>query len=162
MNMLHTFQGSYEKMRSKDPVSDEATITDFKPSARIDADPSLGWYAVDPAFNGVEMIPYQADNTANINGTWQLWGMATGNGPAEFLAEISGTVGTAKISDDFTALAYDTLTVDSDVHIADISVSDGGGNNRIAKLRTDAVGYKYLKNVYTDISSAQNCFIRGY
>jgi hypothetical protein len=162
MTMLHTFQGAYEKMRKADPASDEATITDFKPSARESADVSLGWYPVDPASNGIEMIPYQADNTANTNGTWQLWGMATGNGPAEMLAEISGTVGTAKISDDFTALAYDTLTVASDVHISDISVSDAGGNNRVAKIRTDAIGYKYLKNVYTDISAANNCLIRGY
>jgi hypothetical protein len=163
MPPLHTLQASYEKMRKKaDPASDEATITDFKPSARVNADNSLGWYEVDPAFNGIEMIPYQADNTADINGTWQLWGMARQNGPAELLAEISGTVGTAKISDDFTALAYDTLTVDSDVHIADISVSDAGGNDRVAKIRTDAVGYQFLKNVYTDISAANNCLIRGY
>ena len=162
MPPLHTLQASYEKMRKSDPAADEATITDFKPSARENADTSLGWYEVDPAFNGIEMIPYQADNTADINSTWQLWGMASGNGPAELLAEISGTVGTAKISDDFTALAFDTLTVASDVHIADISVSDAGSNNRVSKIRTDAVGYKYLKNVYTDISSAQNCLIRGY
>lgn len=160
--MLHTFQSSYEIMRKSDPASDEATITDFKPSARTSADVSLGWFEIDPVWNGVEMIPYQADNTANTNGTWQLWAMSVHNGPAELLAEISGTVGTAKISDDFTALAYDTLTVDSDVHISDISVSDAAGANRVAKIRTDLVGYKYLKNVYTDISSAQNCLIRGY
>jgi len=160
---LHTFQGSYEPMRSQDvPATNESTITDFKPSARKDADSSLGWYRVDPVFNGIEMIPYQADNTDNINGTWELWGMACGNGPAELMAEISGTVGTAKISDDFTALAYDTLNVVTDTHISDISVSDGGGNNRVGKIRTDAVGYKWLKNVYTDITSIQNCFIRGY
>jgi len=160
--MLHTFQASYEKMRKSDVDSDEATISDFKPSAIKNADASLAWYQIDPAFNGVEIIPYQADNTANINGTFELWGAAVHNGPAELLAEISGTVGTAKISDDFTALAYDTLTISSDTHITTISVHDNGGNNRPSKIRFDADGYKLLKCVYTDISSAQNALIRGY
>ena len=76
MNVLHTHQSSYMKMRKEDVASDEATITDFKPSARINADASLAWFEVDPAWNGIEMLPYQADNTADINGTWQIWGMA--------------------------------------------------------------------------------------
>lgn len=161
-NVLHTHQGSYEKMRKSDPAADEATITDFKPSARTNADVSLGWYELDPAYNTVEMVPYQADNTAGINGTWQLWGMANFNGPAEFMAEISGTIGTAKISDDFTALAYDTLTIASQAHLETVAVLDGGANNRVGKISADMAGYKYAKNVYTDISSAQNCFIRGF
>ena len=162
MPMLHTFQGSYEIMRSSDPASDEATITDFKPSAREDADVSLQWYKLNPEANAVEIIPYQADNTANIDAAWELWGMAESNGPAEKLADISGTVGTAKISDDFTALAYDTLKVDVDTHIKTITVSDGGANTRVAKLSFDATGLRYLKNVYVDISSAQNAFIRSF
>jgi hypothetical protein len=162
MPYLHTFQGSYEKMRSMDITADEATISDFKPSARKNADASLGWYKLNPEANAVEMIPYQADNTANTNGTWELWAMCEGNGPAEKLADISGTVGTAKISDDFTALAYDTLTIDNDVHFNTVTVSDNGGNNRVAKITVDIAGYKYVKNLYVDISSIQNSLIRSY
>lgn len=162
MSFLHTFQGSYEKMRKSDPASDEATITNFKASARVSADPSLAWYEIDPLANALEIIPYQADNTANTNGTWEMWGMAASNGPAEKIADISGTVGTASISDDFTALAYDTLTVDTDTHITTVSVSDAAANNRPAKISLDTVGYRYIKNVYVDISSAQNALVRPY
>jgi hypothetical protein len=159
--MLHTYRGSYDVMRNNDPAADEATITDFKQSARENADFSLNWYEVNEEANAVEMLPYQADNTAGTNGTWEIWGMAR-NGPAEMIAEISGTTGTAKISDDFTAVAYDTLTISSDVHLTTVAVADEGGANRPSKITFDVVGYQYLKNIYTDISSAQNCFIRAY
>jgi hypothetical protein len=160
--MLYTTQASYEKMRKKDVGSNESTITDFRPSARTSADISNAWYALDVLANGAEIVPYQADNTAGKNGTWELWGMATGNGMAQHIAKISGTVGTAKISDDFTALAYDTLNVILDTHPTTVRISDGTGSNRPARIDLDTVGFKYLKIIYTDITADNNAFIRPF
>lgn len=160
---LHTYQGGYEKMRKSDVDSDESTITDFRPSAIItnNRDASEAWFPLNQESNGAEIIFYQADNTANTNGTIELWGAGL-NGPAELVAEISGTIGTAKISDDFTALAYDTLNIIFDGLPVNIVVSDGSGSNRISRITFDTMGLKFLKPKWTDISSAQNALIRVY
>ncbi len=166
---LHTFQGSYEKMRKVDVDSDESTITDFKPSAIVannetakTADGSEVWYSINPEGNGAEILWYQADGTANTNGTMQIWGAAIHNGPAELVMEVSGTVGTASILNDTTALAYDTLNITFDGLAVNIVVSDASGSNRPAKITFDTMGYKFLKPIWTDISSAQNALIRAY
>lgn len=161
---LRTYQGSYEKMRKSDVESDEATITDFRPSAIVanNADASETWFLLNQESNGAEIIFYQADNTDNINGTVQLWGVALANGPAELIAEISGTVGTAKISDDFTALAYDTLNIVFDGLPVNIVASDASGSNRVSRITFDTMGLKQLKPIWPDISSAQNALIRVY
>ncbi len=161
---LHTFQGSYEKIRKVDVEEDESTITDFKPNAVIanNADPSGSWYSVNQEGNGAEIIFYQADATANTNGTVELWGAAIHNGPAELIAEISGTVGTASILNDTTALAYDTLNIIFDGLPVNIIASDASGSNRVAKVTFDTMGLKFIKPIWTDISSAQNALIRVY
>lgn len=162
---LHTIQTSYEKMRSKGVDSDEATITDFKPSARIadDADTSTAWYPLNQESNGAEIIFYQEDGTANVNSTVQVWGRAVNNGPAELVAEISGTVGTASILNDTTALAWDTMTIVFDGLPVNIVASDASGSNRVSRITFDTMGLKYLKPIWTDISSeGNNALIRVY
>lgn len=161
---LHTFQGSYEKMRKSDVESDEATITDFKPSAIVanNADASESWYSLNPEGNGAEILWYQADATDNTNGTVQLWGAAVHNGPAELITEISGTVGTASILNDTTALAYDTLNIIFNGRPVNIKVSDASGSNRVSSITFDTMGLKFLKPIWPDISSAQNALIRVY
>lgn len=161
---LHTFQGSYEKMRKSDVDLDEATITDFRPSAIVadNADASESWYPLNPEGNGAQILWYQADATANTNGTMELWGAAVHNGPAELVAEISGTVGTASILNDTTGLAYDTLNITFDGLPVNIKVSDASGSNRPAKITFDTMGLKFIKPIWPDISSAQNALIRVY
>ena len=161
---LHTIQSSYEKMRKVDVESDEATITDFKPSARVmdELDASTEWWAPNQEANGAEIISYQADGTANQNATAQIWGRGTHNGPAILIAEVSGTVGTASILNDTTALAWDTLNIIFDGLPVNIIASDATGSNRIARLTFDTMGLKYLKPIWTDIASAQNALIRVY
>ena len=162
---LHTFQGSYEKMRGSGVDSDEATITDFKPSARVtdDQNASTAWYEINPETNGAEIIFYQEDATADVNSTVQLWGRATQNGPAELVAEISGTVGTASILNDTTALAWDTMNINFDGLPVNIVASDASGSNRVSRITFDTMGLKYLKPIWTDISSkGNNALIRVY
>ncbi len=161
---LHTFQGSFEKMRRVDVDSDESTITDFRPSVIIanNRDASESWYELNPEGNGAEIIFYQADATANTNSTVQLWGAAIHNGPAELVAEISGTTGTASILNDTTALAWDTLNIIFDGLPVNIVASDATGSNRPSRIAFDTMGLKFLKPIWTDISSAQNALIRVY
>ena len=162
---LHTFQGSYEKMRGSDVDSDEATITDFRPSARVtdDADASTSWYELQRESNGAEIIFYQEDATADVNSTVQVWGRALHNGPAELVAEISGKVGTASILNDTTALAWDTMNLVFDGLPVNIVASDASGSNRVSRITFDTMGLKFLKPIWTDISSeGNNALIRVY
>lgn len=164
---LNTFQGSYEKMRLVDVGSDEATITDFRPSAIVpsqkEGDVSEVWYSLNRESNGAEIIFYQEDATANVNSTVQLWGAALQNGPAELIAEISGTVGMASILNDTTALAWDTMNIIFDGLPVNIVASDASGSNRVSRITFDTMGLKYLKPIWTDISSeGNNALIRVY
>ena len=161
---LHTIQTSFEKMRQVDVESDESPLTDFKPSARVsdDKSPSTAWYPINQESNGAEIIFYQADGTAGIDATAQIWGRAVHNGPAQLIAEVSGTSGTASILNDTTALAWDTLNLIFDGLPVNIVVSDASGSNRPARLNFDTMGLKFLKPIYTDISSAQNALVRVY
>ena len=155
---LNTFQGSYEKMRKAGVDSDEATITNFKPSERDDS-----WYELQREANGTEIIFYQEDGTADVNSTVQLWGMAIHNGPAELIAEISGTVGIASILNDTTALAWDTMNIVFDGLPVNIVASDASGSDRVSRITFDTMGLKYLKPIWTDISSnGNNALIRVY
>jgi hypothetical protein len=162
---LNTFQGSYEKMRRVDIDSDEPTIADFRPSAIEDnnKDVSESWYPLQRESNGAEIIFYQEDATADVNSTVQLWGSALHNGPAELIAEISGTVGTAGILNDTTALAWDTMNIVFDGLPVNIVASDASGSNRPSRITFDTMGLKYLKPIWTDISSVgNNALIRVY
>lgn len=152
-------------MRKSDVDSDEAAITDFKSSAREadDADASTSWHELQRESNGAEIIFYQEDATADVNSTVQLWGRALHNGPAELIAEISGTVGTASILNDTTALAWDTMNIIFDGLPVNIVASDATGSNRVSRITFDTMGLKYLKPIWTDISSeGNNALIRVY
>lgn len=163
---LTTFQGSYEWMRGTDITGSESTITDFRPSAiqAVKNDISESWYTLTRDSNGAEVIFYQADATFNKNATVQMWGAATHNGPAELVAEISGTIGTANILDGTPGYAWDTLNIIFDGLPVNIVASDATGNNRPSRITFDTMGLKYLKPIWTDItpSSGNNALIRVY
>jgi hypothetical protein len=166
MTMLRTIQTSYEKLRGADITGSEPTITDFKSSARVvdDGDVSTKWFELTEETNGAEIIPYQQDATSNKNATMQFWGRARHNGPAQFIAEISGTIGTASIINDTTALAWDTMNIVLDGRPVNIAVADATGNNRPASITFDTMGLRYIKPIWTDItpSEGNNAWIRVY
>ena len=156
MSMLKTHQGSYEKMRTSDVGSDEAsyTTTGFIPANRPSTAKELP-----PDANGVEILPYMVDATADIDGTFELWGWAT-NGPAEFLAEISATAGAALRT---TADAFcDKLVCTTQGHIKTVSVVDVGSTNNASKITFDTAGLKYVHILFTDISEGWNALIRYF
>ena len=152
--MLQTKQSSYEKMRSTTTSADEASLTGtgFIPANRPAAAKQLP-----PECNAVEILPYMEDFTANIDGTFELWGWAE-NGPAEFLAEISATVGAAQrtASDGFC----DKLVCTTQGHVNTVSIHDAGSTNNVSKIKIDMAGLKYIHAIYTDISEGWNALIR--
>jgi hypothetical protein len=167
--MLHTIQGTYESMRTGDVTTDD-TALDGETSGYTYHwhDKPSEAFELGQEFNSCEIIftgGYEcADNTANADTTddgnfaFNIYGY-TERGPAEFLCEISGTVGTARITDSTLALYVDTLTVSSQKHMKKLMVEDSG-NNRIAKLSFDVLGYKYLYAEGYDVSYAPRPWIR--
>jgi hypothetical protein len=126
-------------------------------------------------YNGCEIIfaggqkslsesdPSLSDTTGTTDGTnWdgKLWGY-TSSGPAELIAEISVTAGTSRVNDATTALYADTITVANDYHLTDVAVQDSG-NNRVAKLNFDTVGYRFIYCEFTDGVSDIVAYIRPY
>jgi hypothetical protein len=156
MGMLKTYQGAYEPMRSSTVSSDEAsyTTTGFIPSNRPSAAKELP-----TTCNAVEILPYMEDATADIDGTFELWGWAD-NGPAEFLAEISATVGTALRTS--TDAFCDKLVCTTSGHVNTVSVLDVGSTNNVSKIHFDTAGLKYVHILFTDISEGWNALIRYY
>lgn len=163
---LTTIQTSYEKMRGKDITGSESDITDFAASFRVtdDQDASTAWYPLNQDSNGAEIIFYQQDGTADKDATVRLWGRAVQNGPAQLVAEISGTVGSASILNDTTAYAWDTMNVVFDGLPVNITASDASGADRPSRINFDTMGMKYLKPIFTDItpSDGNNALIRVY
>jgi len=126
-------------------------------------------FELGPEFNACEIIftgGYEcADNTDNADTTdggnfaFKFYGYVEG-GPAEFLCDVSGTMGLARIADSTLALYADTLTIDTQAHLKTISVIDGGGNDRVAKLAFDTCGLKYIYAEGYDVSYAPRPWIR--
>jgi len=91
-----------------------------------------------------------------------LWAYAEG-GPAEFICSID-TITSGKQTSDLdhsTTLRYfsDTIGTITQAFIGGsgaVEEVDGGGADRVAKIKFDAVGYKYLFLQFTTISSTDD------
>jgi hypothetical protein len=100
------------------------------------------------AANAVEII-FGGTNAENETFSFGIFGYANNNGPAELICTGTGILGAQDIVKyPETAVAVtgwwaDTLVVTS-YHPTTIIVADSG-NDRVAKLCFDTIGYKYLK-----------------
>jgi len=173
MSVLHTFQSSYEVLTGD--ITGEISQGDMTQlldgsslgyTYQNDDKPSIAT-EIDPAANGIELIFKGKDVTENSDFGINIWGYRV-NGPAEKICEISGIFGTARYEDgssfggDVDTARYwaDTLGITSDIHLTTVSVADSG-NNRIAKLKFDDIGYRDLVGEFFDISGAGEAAVSG-
>jgi len=101
---------------------------------------------------------------------FSLYGYAQ-DGPAEFICSVTTSTAGNQESDlgspSTNRFFMDTMGTVTQRFIGGssaVSTVDGGGNNGVAKLRFDAVGYKYLLLLFTAVSSSDNvrAWLRGY
>jgi hypothetical protein len=95
------------------------------------------------------------DTSDGINSAVRIWGYPH-KGPAEFIADLSLTAGTARIDDVTTNLYTDTITRVNDLsdgHIKKIKITDSG-NDRVAKVWFDNVGYGHLYVEVYDLTTS--------
>lgn len=164
MTQLHTFQGGYEDLAEAtidqdvfDQTADGRTF-DFKDLP--DQNLAGGTHVIDPAFNSVEIIATSPrDATDGANGSFKLWGNRA-NGPSEYIADISCTVGKA-YGDSSLDLFIDTMVIAEQKGIASLSVSDSAAD-RVAKLTFDNAGYRFITCKWYDISGIYKTLITGY
>lgn len=170
MSMLETYQGSYELLAdsSVDVTIFDGSSTgytylwsDFSRTAFL-VEPTLGTKLVGTECNGIEIIAAGLASANNDDGAFRLYGR-TENGPAEYLADISMTVGTARYYNDAsTSLYVDTFVIAEQAHLTNIAVKDTA-NDRISKLQLDFAGYRYITAELYDVSSAEwKIFFRVY
>lgn len=167
MSYLHTQQAGYEPLRVDVTIGDTNYLDGVTSGRSLDfSDRPSYAVALTPNHNGVEIIAKGVAEAADgDNFSFRLWGYAA-NGPAEHIADISCTIGTAKVGGSSTALWVDTIVISSDTHIATCSVSDSA-NNRIAKLDFDAGGYTWFVADFTtqgaaDLSQKVSLYYRPY
>ena len=161
---LHTFQGTYEVLA--DATADVLALDGTKAGTTLDWHdrPAItaagGCHVIGNETNGCEIIAsgYQ-DATDAANGSFRLYGYVEG-GPAEYIADISCTLGMVFINDVTTAMYVDTMTIAEQTHLTTVTVKDTG-NNRVAKLRFDVQGYRYICCRWYDVSSCYRAYIRG-
>jgi len=172
MSVLHTIQASYEPMRSGDVTTDDTALDGETDGYTYHCeDRPKEAYKLGPEYNSCEIIftgGYEcADNTENADTTdggnfaFKFYGYAE-HGPAEYLCDVSGTIGLARISDSTLALYADTLTIASQAHIKTISTADAAGSDRIAKLIFDTCGLRYIYAEGYDVSYAPRPWIRPF
>jgi hypothetical protein len=159
--MLNTYQGSYELLAD---ASVDVTIfdgsadgysyrwDDFSRNAFL-TEITLGTKQVGTECNGIEIIALATGTAENEDSNFKLYGRTEG-GPAEYLYDISMTVGTARSSgDNTTSLYVDTFTVGETVHFKNATVKNI--TNGIARLQFDFAGYKYLTGEMYDVSDGR-------
>lgn len=141
--MLQTIQLGYEPMRAADVTVLDISLDGETAGYTFDKSdrPSDCWQ-MGPETNAVEIIFPVYDTSNNTKFRFKFWGY-TPNGPAEFLCDISGTTGLARIDDSTVNLYADTITIAEQKHLKTISVVDNA-SDRIAKLIFDACGYKWI------------------
>lgn len=159
--MLSTYQGSYELL-----ADSSVDVSIFDGSAdgysfrwddfsrdRFLQDASLGTVEVGTECNGIEIIGLATGTAEDEDGAFKLHGRAEG-GPAEYLYDISMTVGTARASgDNTTSLYIDTFTVAETAHFKNATAKNKADG--IARLQFDFAGYKYLTAEMYDISDCR-------
>ena len=178
--MQHTFQGSYRRVFSSDVtgilgISDITKgLLDGSTSGHTYDYSDMPSYAIEIGPEWNRIIGYFVVSQAidNRNFGCRFWGY-TGNGPAELIGDVSGTVGTANYNDLTTTLYADTLTVVSPSTNAGLVCYDCTGDNRVSQFRFDCVGYKYIMldpygisaadgYVATPIQGGLNAWIRPF
>ena len=93
----------------------------------------------------------------------------TEDGPAEFVCQ-TGTITAGAQESDFTSTTRyfgDTIATITQRFVggsAAVEVIDGSGNNGVAKLKFDAVGYKYILCLFISLSTNDEvrAWFRGY
>jgi hypothetical protein len=144
--MLKTPQYGYVPLRGAD-VTAEDILLDGSTAGytyhESDRPPSA--FQLTEEYNASIIMFENYDASDNKNSGVNLWGYGQ-TGPAEFICDLSLTAGTARINDVTTNLYTDTITRVNDLsdgHIKKIKITDSG-NDRVAKVWFDNVGYKYL------------------
>lgn len=161
MAMAKTIQNGYVPMRPAD-VSVDDTALDGETAGYTyhEHDRPSGAFELGEDCNAAEIVFAGSDASDGNDFNCKLYGYAR-SGPAEFLGDISCTIGTARINDVTTALYIDTITVAEQGHIKTLSVSDSG-NNRVAKLAFDTIGHKYLYVEFYDVSDTVNALVHTF
>lgn len=174
--MLHTFQGSYvllaeasQDISGFDGTTVGATLDWHDlPANRPEGespnirDDTQGTIEVGNEANGCVIIAACVSTaTENKNGAFELFGWAEG-GPAEYIADVSCTTGLIWGPDDSTTALYvDTMVIDTQYHVKNLTVKDSA-NNRICKLQFDLAGLKYISCRWYDITGKWESYIRVY
>jgi hypothetical protein len=144
--MLKTAIYAYEPMRGKDITVADTTLSPATSKSTFhESDRPASAFKLNEEYNASVIIFENYDTTPNINSAVNIWGYGK-TGPAEFIAELSLTTGAARIDDEAGDLYTDTITRVNDLsdgHIKKIKITDSG-NDRVAKVWFDNVGYKYL------------------
>ncbi len=162
MTMAKTIQLGYEKMRVSDITTDDTQLDGETAGYTYHyTDRPIDSYSLGPEANAAEIIFPGSDVSDGNNFSAKLYGYRVNDAPAEFLADISGTAGLARIADVTTALYTDTLVIASQGHIKTLSVADSA-NDRVAKLAFDCVGFQWLYVEFYDVSANWNAYIATF
>lgn len=140
---LHTRQGIYEKMRTADVTADDTGLDGETVGQYYTDITSRDIYEFGPETNGAEIM-FTGEAVDGDKFGCQIWGI-TYDGLGEFICEITGAAGTGVAditnADNTDRLFVDTITIDSEGHVKDVTVADSG-NNRYAKIGFDTLGYR--------------------
>ena len=151
---LQTQHAGYAVLRAE---ADEDSTTVTLTTAGDYANKPSGAVKLDCDVNGLQII-ICGGSAADKTFSWKLYLYRAANGPAEYVATGTGILGTQQVvyypdtreaaTSKFWA---DTLVITNQEWLADVTVVDGGGDNRVGKLLLDASGYEWA---YLEISSA--------
>jgi len=154
-------QNGFVPMRPSDVSSDD-TVLDGETAGYTlhEHDRPKAAFELGPECNGCEIIFPCSDASDDNDFNCYLYGWPAA-GPGSLMADISCTIGLARIKDVTTALYVDTISIDSQNHIKTLSAFDSG-NDRIARIALDTVGLKYLYPNFYDVSDTVNAYIRTF
>ncbi len=165
--MINTYQGSYELLADSSTdvtLFDNSTTglryvwADFSRDKFL-VDVTLGTKQVGIECNGVELIAVGA-TAANKDGAMRIWGRTEG-GPAEYLYDVSMTVGAMRASADNTVDLYvDTFVVAETAHFKAATVKSP--TDKLGRMQFDFAGYRYLTAELYDISSPFQIYYRAF
>ncbi len=153
--MLKSAQYKYVPLRGRDVTEVDTTLSPATANYTFhESDRPESAFVLGEEDNGSVIIFENYATADGKNSAVNLWGYAH-KGPAEFIAELSLTTGTARIDDNATDLYTDTITRVNDVsdgHSKKITIRDSG-NNRIAKVWFDNMGYQYIYAEVYDLTT---------
>jgi hypothetical protein len=105
-------------------------------------------------------VSFCGGTAADKTFSWKIYAWRGSRGMCELVAYGTGTLGTQAVvkypHNSATATSKfwaDTLTITKDAWLSTTSAIDNGGDNRVAKLKFAANGFKYF---YCEITSADN------